>query len=280
MISDARNVAVREVTVNSYISVSKLPAADFVINPYIGCPHKCMYCYAEFMKRFVPDHDSEEWGDFVDVKLCNKPILVKDGASILFGSVTDPYNPYEAEYKITRSILQQLILNGSANKAKFEILTKSNLILRDLDLLKSMPNIRVGISMNTLDDNFRRQIEPYASAVEKRIDTLSALKENGVDTYLFMSPIFPIFTKFDQIVMAVRPFINTVYFENLNLRGAYKPRILRYIKKNYPEIFELFSEIYVQRKNDYWNNLLAQIDLFCNQNDIPYKTYFHNMEAF
>lgn len=130
---------IKEIKSSSYISKSKLPDADYVINPYVGCPHKCIYCYAEFMKRFS-GHSGEEWGDFLDVKRCGKAI---NGTSfcetdtLLFGSVTDAYNPFEKKYRITRNILEQLV----TCKARIEILTKSDLVLRDIDIFKKMPNV-------------------------------------------------------------------------------------------------------------------------------------------
>ena len=95
---------VKEIRAESYISKSKLPDADYVINPYTGCPHKCIYCYAEFMKRFS-GHGGDEWGDFLDVKKCNKPLNITnipESSTILVGSVTDAYNPLEKKYRITK----------------------------------------------------------------------------------------------------------------------------------------------------------------------------------
>ena len=106
------SINIREIEVKSYITKSQLPGIDFVINPYVGCPHKCIYCYAEFMKRFVNEHNIEDWGDFLDVKKCSIPInlnKIKKDKKVLISSVTDPYNPYECKYKITRSILKQFI---------------------------------------------------------------------------------------------------------------------------------------------------------------------------
>lgn len=146
-------VSVNQITVADYITKSKLPAADYVINPYVGCPHQCIYCYAEFMKRFTR-HD-EKWGDFVDVKSCHKKVNAKKiaGASVLIGSVTDAYNPFENKYLVTKSILEQLA-NTNAN---IEILTKSSLITRDIDLFRKIPNIRIGISMNSLGNPPRKK---------------------------------------------------------------------------------------------------------------------------
>lgn len=106
--------------------------------------------------------------------------------TILIGSVTDAYNPFESKYCITQSILKQL----SSCVARIEILTKSKLVCRDIDLLKEIPNVAVGVSLNTTNDLFRSKTEPYAASVKDRIETLKALHEAGISTYLFVAPFF------------------------------------------------------------------------------------------
>ena len=100
---------IKEINVKDYLTKSNLPSSDYVINPYIGCPHGCKYCYASFMKRFTGH--TEDWGDFIDIKICNKPIDLKkiDNKNVFLSSVTDCYNKYEEEYRITRNILEQLV---------------------------------------------------------------------------------------------------------------------------------------------------------------------------
>ena len=114
---------IKEKEVKDYLTKSKL--GEYAINPYVGCPHKCKYCYASFMKRFT--NHKEEWGEFIDIKRCNKPIDLKkiQGKNVFMSSVTDCYNPYEAKYKITRSILEQLV----NVECTLQISTKNQLIL-------------------------------------------------------------------------------------------------------------------------------------------------------
>ena len=118
---------------------SNLPVADFSVNPYVGCAHACQYCYASFMKRFA--NHPEPWGDFVDVKVW--PDIKNPGKyagkEAFLGSVTDCYQPCEAKYKRTRALLEQLQGSGIS----ISIATKSDLVLRDLDLIKTFPNARV-----------------------------------------------------------------------------------------------------------------------------------------
>ena len=175
----------KEVYVKDYLSKSNLPSSDYVINPYVGCTHGCKYCYASFMKRFTGH--TEEWGTFIDIKRCDKKIDLKkiEGKSIFISSVTDCYNEYEEKYEITRGILEQLVdVNVDIN-----ISTKSKLILRDLDILKKLKQLTVSMSVNTLDEQFRADMD-NGSSISDRLDTLKILHENGIYVTLFMSPIY------------------------------------------------------------------------------------------
>lgn len=265
---------IKEINSSSYVSKSNLPDADYVINPYVGCPHKCIYCYAEFMKRFS-GHSREEWGDFLDVKRCSKLIDADsfcETDTILFGSVTDAYNSCEKKYRITRSILEQLI----PCKARVEILTKSDLVLRDIDILKKMSNVYVGVSMNTMDDTFRKEIEPFASSIERRINALKILHDEGISTYLFMSPIFPGLSDYKEIIRNTYKYVDYTCFENLNLRGGYLPRVMDYIKEKHTDYCDLFKSIYWNKDITYWENLKREIEEYCKQLDIEHRFYFYH----
>jgi len=267
-------IKVTEVQTNSYLTASKLPDADFVINPYVGCPHKCIYCYAEFMKRFT-SHIGEKWGDFLDVKKSDKKIdlaSLSEDITVLFGSVTDAYNPYEKKYELTRTILSQLL----SCDAQVEILTKSDLVTRDIDLFQKMKNVKIGISLNTLDDNFRKKTESRASSIQRRLDALRKLKSQGVSTYLFMSPIFPGLTNVAEIIDATKEYCDYICFENLNLRGAYLPRVLEFIRSDYGDHFELYDKIYRSKDMTYWENLKPEILSYCSDFGVEAKIYFYH----
>ncbi|HOP65915.1 MAG TPA: radical SAM protein [Bacilli bacterium] len=267
------NITFKEIAVNDYVTPSKLPSADYVINPYIGCPHGCKYCYARFMKRFT--NHTEEWGSFIDVKLCDKPLNKKKltGKMVFLSSVTDCYNKYEEKYKITRKILEQL----KDIDCEVGISTKSDLILRDLDLLKQFKNLTVSFSINTLDESFKSDMD-NASSIKDRIEALKVLHENGIYTVLFMSPIFPYITDFKKIIESTKNYVDEYWFENLNLRGNYKQTILAYIKNKYPKYYQAYLQIYVAHKNDYWINLAKDIKEYCLKNNIKYKNYFYHEE--
>lgn len=264
---------IKEKKVKSVITKSNLPDADFVLNPYVGCQHACIYCYADFMKRFT-GHKGEKWGSFVDVKI-NAPETitsksVKGDSVILMGSVTDPYQPLEAKYKITRGCLERLL----ELQPKLEILTKSSLVLRDLDLLKQFKDLRVGVSIGILDENLSKKLEPYSSLPRHRLETLKKLHEEGIRTYLFISPIFPEITDFRELIKCSRRYIDEVLFENLNIRANNRRNIFNFLKENKPELIQLYEQI--QKDPSYWEGLEKEISQYCEQSEIPYKIYFHH----
>ncbi len=277
----------KDVEVSDYVSPSKL--CNYTINPYVGCPHACRYCYASFMKRFT-EHE-EPWGEFLDVKRCSKPLGAKrlTGKTVFMSSVTDCYNPWEAKYGITRRILEEL----APIECELSITTKSDLLLRDLDLLKARtelfrrpktlfdfaePDERCGIrvlaSVNTLDEGFRTDMD-RASPIAKRLEMLKVCHAAGIPTLLFMSPIFPHITDFRAIVDAAASYVDAFWFENLNLRPDFEDAILFYIRERYPQYFETYLDIYRRGDLSYWRALKEEIKEYCEHKGVAFQLCFH-----
>lgn len=263
----------KRITTKDYLTKSNLPASDYVINPYVGCPHACKYCYASFMKRFTGH--KEEWGSFIDIKECDKPINIKrlKGKSVFISSVTDCYNVFEEKYGITRKILEQLI----DADCQITISTKSNLILRDIDLLKKLKHLKVAFSINTLDEGFREDMDS-GSTIEERLQALRSLHDEGIYTVLFMSPIFPYVTDCKKIIDVSKDITCEFWFENLNLRGAYKQTILSYIESKYPQLLDNYKQIYIQKNLTYWRELAEELNEYCNKMNLKYSNYFYHDE--
>jgi radical SAM mobile pair protein B len=256
---------IRETEVKSVLTKSNLPVSDYSVNPYVGCTHACKYCYASFMKRFT--NHAEPWGDFLDVKYwpeIKKPDKYA-GKELFFGSVTDPYNPQEKIYQRTRNLLEQLQGSG----VKLSIQTKSDLVLRDLDLIKSFPDARVGFSINTLDEAFREDMD-NAVSIERRLSAMRIIHDAGVRTTCFISPIFPGITDCEAIIDRLKGQCNLVWLENLNLRGSYKAVILEYIREKHPELVSLYEEIYLKGSHRYWEELDMQIRDYARLADLDY----------
>lgn len=265
------NIIEKKITAKDYLTKSNLPASDYVINPYVGCPNACKYCYASFMKRFTK-HE-ENWGDFIDIKECDKPINMKKlaGKSVFLSSVTDCYNPFEEKYMVTRKILEQLV----DAECEITISTKSSLILRDLELLKKLPNLKVSFSINTLKESFRKDMD-RASTIKERLDAMQELYHAGIYTVLFLSPIFPYITECKEIINATQTFVKEYWFENLNLRGSYKKEILAYIRACYPQFIQEYEKIYIQKDVTYWNELAQDLDSYCRKLDLKYVNFFYH----
>ncbi len=179
--------------------------------------------------------------------------------------MTDPYQPAEEKYERTRTLLRQLQGSG----AIVSIATKSDLILRDLDLIKTFPNARVSWSVNTLDEDFKNDMD-CAVSIERRISAMRAFHNAGVRTTCFISPIFPKITDCKAIIEKCKDICNLVWLENLNLRGNFKPAVLSYIAEKYPEFVPLYDEIYRKGDRTYWAELDGEIREYCKQNNLEY----------
>lgn len=258
-------MVIKEIETKSVLTKSNLPVSNYSVNPYVGCPHACKYCYASFMKRFT--NHPEPWGDFVDVKRWPDMTNTEKyrGKELFFGSVTDPYNPLEETYKRTRSLLEQLKGSG----VKLSIQTKSDLVLRDLELIKTFPDARVGFSMNTLDGRFKNDMDK-AISIERRLSAMKQFHDAGIRTTCFISPIFPGITDVPAIIERVKGQCNLIWLENLNLRGSYKAVIMDYIKEKRPDLVPLYQEIYLQGNRSYWEALDATLRSFTEAIELEY----------
>ncbi len=258
---------IKEIQVKDVITKSNLPVCDYSVNPYTGCEHACKYCYACFMKRFT--NHPENWGEFIDVKFWQtiKNPNKYNGKELFIGSVTDPYQPIEEKYKRTRALLEELQGSG----AILSIATKSDLILRDLDLIKTFPNTRVSWSINTLAEQFKNDMDKGVS-IERRLAAMKAFHNAGIRTTSFISPIFPEITDVKTIVKRARNDCNLIWLENLNLRGTFKPAVMMYIKTKYPELLPLYTDIYTKGDNSYWQVLDSELQSFAKEQGLEYKT--------
>ena len=186
---------------------------DYCINPYVGCFHGCRYCYATFMKRFTGH--TEPWGSFVDIKtnapeVLHRQLRTAAAGHVLISSVTDPYQPMEEKYKLTRRCLEVLL----PHQPSVNVLTKSPLILRDLDLLKQFKAITVGFTVGTDNDEIRRIFEPHAPPVEARIQALKTLFEAGLKTYVFIGPLLPMDP--EALSDKMNPYVHSLLIDRMN----------------------------------------------------------------
>ena len=256
---------IKEINAKTIIVPSKLPDVDYVINPYTGCQFGCLYCYATFIGRFVNEPRSN-WGNYVYVK-SNAIALAKDqlsswGAkrkqsSILLSSVTDPYHGIERKYRLTRGILEVIVEQGYTGP--ISILTKSPLVLQDVELLKQI-NADVGLTITTTDDQLSRFLEVQAPLARRRLETVSMLLQEGIHTYVFIGPLLPHFRTqpelLDDLFRAVADTgTQEVYVEHINL-----PKYVRdQISKTLQGESEKVQEIYKGAVSQYHRDMLTAV---------------------
>ena len=236
-----------EIYVKNALARSKLENTDYALNPYIGCEHRCVYCYAPYVLH-IP---LEEWNSVVYVKrniptVLDRELKKKEGL-ITIGTVTDAYQPAEKKYELTRRCLEVL----KKHKRRISILTKSSLILRDKDILKDM-DAEIGVTLTTLDDEKRRKIEPYASSVDERLEVLEEFA-NSNRTYAFIGPIFPdlIIPQLKELMKILKNIgVSYIIFDKFRL------------KKGMPNILP-------KKDTDYWI-LKREIYRIANNFSIPF----------
>jgi DNA repair photolyase len=237
---------VREIEVKSILTKSRIPTVPYVVNPYTGCGHNCKYCYATFMKRFTGH--SEAWGSFVDAKI-NAPQVLdqqlerakKD--TVLLSSVCDPYQPVEKEYKLTRECLKVLL----KHKFPVEILTKSDLVLRDLNLLKQFDEVTVGWSITTDREDIKKIFEPNSPPIAARLKAAQTFHDAGIETYAFVGPILPMNP--DKLADQLIGKVDSVLIDKLNysykvVRSYKEHRLEEYLQDDY---FDSVRDVLVDR---------------------------------
>ena len=274
---------IKEIQSKSILTKSKLPDADYVINPYTGCKFGCVYCYASFMSKYVGKEISD-WGNFVYIKTNAPQLLQKEiqkikdeNVSVLFSSVTDPYQGLEAKYKITRKCLQVLINNNY--QGKVGILTKSHMVIRDIDLFKQIKNIEVGLTITSTEDKISKYFERNAPNVSQRFDALKKLNQQNIKTYAFIGPLLPTFVNnkksledlFKKIGQAGT---KEVYVEHINLSNYIFNRLKDELPNLNPDILSMFEKSKSKQYRDELDKIIFEFvekyDLYLRLNQPVY----------
>ena len=186
-------VAVREILCKTILNRSRMGFAEYTVNAYQGCAFGCAYCYVPVLRARRGQADADRWGGWVEVKtnaadvLRRQMLRVEPEARISIGTAADSWQPVERKYGIARAILHEL----SYYPNPVQIVTRSPLLLRDIDLLRRIPNVWVGVSIPTFDDSVRRVFEPRAPTIAARRRLVRALVEADLRVRLFWCPLLP-----------------------------------------------------------------------------------------
>ncbi len=256
---------IKEITIKTALSPSKLPGLDYALNPYRGCEHACVYCYAPSVIHW----DKGKWGELVEVKvnlprILSKELRMKKKGVVGLGTVTDPYQPAEKKYEITRRCLELLLMHDFP----VCIQTKSSLVLRDMDLLKRFSKIEVGVTLTALDESVREKLEPGASSVDERLRALEELSKNGIKTWVFFGPVMPYITDVDALVDAiakVKP--KYVLVDKLRLKEGVWERVREFIGGFKPELLADYERIFLKGE-DYYSEVFERVLRRCEEKEL------------
>jgi DNA repair photolyase len=267
-------VNIGETICKNIINKSGITGVDYAINPYIGCSHGCTYCYARFMTRWY--HKGEKWGTFVDVKknafaCIKKEAPRKKKGTILFSSVTDPYQPVEKKYGITRLLLENLL----EYDFPVEILTKSSLVTRDINLISDFTHSEVGLTITCNDEAVRKAFEPGASSVINRLTALEKFSEIGVPTFVFLGPLLPFLSEIgiDELLNNIASKVGRVIVDRLNIKAGNWKSIEETLHMFYPALITEFKEA-TRDHSEYYSNLRNRVIRRLEVRGIPYEIIF------
>lgn len=236
------------------MALSKSALSDYVVNPYLGCQHACRYCYVQryFRSKLRPPM---RWGSEIYIRtntgeLTCRETRTKTRGRVLLSSMTDAYQPVEAHSHLTREILQCLV------EASFpvSVLTKSSLVLRDLDLLRKRGDSEVTFSISSMDRDIYRAFEPYATPPEARMDALHEVLEAGVKGGVFLAPHIPsaepLEAQYKPIFeRAVELRLERLTFDFLNYSSVMKRAISSAYEQYYPQGMAAFAKLLADPKS-------------------------------
>jgi DNA repair photolyase len=231
---------------------------NWTLNPYMGCVHRCTFCYVRAYERRADRPSDERYGTSIRVKTNVADVLRKELArpswqreTVVIGGATDPYQPAEGRYKLTRACLEAL---GTASNP-FSIITRGPMIVRDVDVLVAAAQraaVHVTFSIPTIDVDAWRKTEPGTAPPLQRLRAVTTLVEAGIDVGVGMAPILPGITDkpelLEDVVRAVRAAGATGIWTNLlHLRPGTKEHYLAALERDWPELLPEYERLYGRR---------------------------------
>ena len=246
---------------NAALSKSRLPDLVYSLNPYFGCEHSCIYCYSPSV--FRNEAVARNWGRFVKAKTNIAEVLAKEvqrynSGVVGVSTVTDPYQPAEFKFSLTRQCLEIL----SRSNFPISIQTKSNLVLRDVDIIK--PNkAEVGVTLTSLADEIARKIEPCASTPESRVQVLEEFSSRGVKTWIFLGPIIPRVNddseNINKILEIAERTKSRVLYDKLNLKHWVLERMTPVLEQFNEGLTRRMPEL-VEAGSVWWKTISSSIE--------------------
>lgn len=248
---------VRRCSSRQILQPCSLEMFAYQLDPYIGCEHHCYYCYA--LNQAETDRTEEIIIHQDIVGQLAHELSTLESQTIYTGWNTDPYQPSEGIYRQTRRVLEFLAQQGFS----VCILTKSDLVARDIDLLASMPGSSAGISIAFQNEDVRRLFEAKAPPNKRRIEALKRLKNAGIETYTLICPVMPYITDVESLIQTVVRYADTIWIYALSM-GADGDRNWQNIRgildRHFPEMTERYRQIAFSATHYYWAELRQRLE--------------------
>jgi len=238
---------------------------DYQIDPYIGCEHYCYYCYVlnqaetDWTKEIRIHENIQEQ---LKIELENIP-----PQKIYMGYYSDPYQPVEGEYFQTRKVLEFLLEKGFSAG----ILTKSDLVVRDIDLLKEMNDASVSVSVAFNNNEVRKQFEANTIDTELRIEALRKLKESRIKTSALLCPVVPLITEVKPLIEMLAPYTDVIWIYALSILDRTEiswQNVQTILEKNYPKLKKEIESIVFSKDHPYWVQLRKELNIIKNEKQL------------
>jgi DNA repair photolyase len=228
------------------------------LNPYMGCVHRCTFCYVRGFEKRADRPSDDRYGRSIRVKTNVAEVLRRElarpsweGDEVALGTATDPYQPAEGRFRLTRACLHELV----AAYTPFSIVTRGPLVVRDLDVLReasSRVEVSVYVSIPTLDDRVWRTTEPGTAPPRSRLAAVRRLAAAGIDVGVGMAPILPGLSdrpeQLDAIVHAAREAgARGIWASVVNLRPGVKEHFLEALAQDWPEEVARYEALFARR---------------------------------
>ena len=237
----------------------------YQIDPYIGCEHHCYYCYAINQAETEWTEEILVHQDFTNQ--LNSELSKIEPQPVYFGWNSDPYQSAESTTRHTRQSLELLAERGFS----VCILTKSDLVTRDIDVLSKMPESTVGFSIAIQDEDVRQLFEVSAPSNSRRVNALKILKNAGIETYILICPVMPFITDVEYFIEIVEPYADTIWLYALSMESEgdlnwqYTKKIL---DQHFPELTESYCQITFSRDHPYWTELRQRMQAMQTENQL------------
>jgi DNA repair photolyase len=241
---------------------------SYQVDPYIGCEHHCLYCYA--LNRAETDWTMEILIHSDIYSQLSQELDKLETSTIYLGWNSDPYQPCEVDCCQTRQVLELLARRGFAAC----ILTKSDLVTRDMDLLAQMPGSSVGFSFAFTDEVTRRLFEVNAPSNDRRLAALRRFKEAGIETYVLITPVMPFFSDLEALIEMVEPYANTiwVYALSMHLESDRNWQFVREIlDHHFPELTEIYRQAAFSTSHPYWDEVRWKTEQIQNKKHLDLR---------